>query len=586
MTMMQMLHLLAAVILVVGLVPPTSSSSPSDRRHALFISIPLPGHIAPLVSLAHSLQRRNWTTSFASTSQMADVVTSVSSASSSSSSLLSPSSFLSLGGCDAEFSQKESALLASASSDIWMWGSLEILRWVQSLHHCMYQAGVRTVAEMKVKPDIIIADYATWVAIDIAEHHHIPYVLNNCNELNMMPASILRPLPYLPLPGTDAPLLSLLYPSPWLFLQRLFFPLIPPLSGLLIDTLLQPRYNSQRALSLLPPAAIADKLSGHLIIVNTVMGLEYVRPLPPLIAALGPMMDLTMTQDDYRQRLTEQETQWLSERDDVLYVAFGTIAPLTERQLAILSTALSHLALNYSIIWKLSSVDSGRLLASTLSVLPSSLHISSWVSSQLSILSHPHLSLFLSHCGVNSLHESLFFAKPLLCFPVQGDQGDSAQRVQDARVGERIDIKTMTAQLVEDKVRSMLDDSRRAEYKREARRIQSLIRATNGLERATDLIEHVSEWGVDHLRGADERMPMWAKEELDVSIVRLALLWLAWKATKKCWRAMTNKGAHLSRRESSSKSSTDDTVEPHQLSRTSSSHPSNTATDQGLRRRR
>ena len=46
------------------------------------------------------------------------------------------------------------------------------------------------------------------------------------------------------------------------------------------------------------------------------------------------------------------------------------------------------------------------------------LRVSRWIPSQLALLQLPTLRLFVSHCGINSAHEALFFGVPLLCIPL------------------------------------------------------------------------------------------------------------------------------------------------------------------------
>jgi hypothetical protein len=60
------------------------------------------------------------------------------------------------------------------------------------------------------------------------------------------------------------------------------------------------------------------------------------------------------------------------------------------------------------------------------------------VPSQLALMQLPALRLFISHCGINSAHESLFFAKPLLCVPLFADQQDMAVRVVDSGAGRMV----------------------------------------------------------------------------------------------------------------------------------------------------
>ena len=54
----------------------------------------------------------------------------------------------------------------------------------------------------------------------------------------------------------------------------------------------------------------------------------------------------------------------------------------------------------------------------TISYLTSpSLLVTSWVTSQVDVLSHPGVTVFLSHCGHNSVFESHAVGAPVLCIP-------------------------------------------------------------------------------------------------------------------------------------------------------------------------
>ncbi|XP_053206587.1 NDP-glycosyltransferase YjiC-like [Panonychus citri] len=57
---------------------------------------------------------------------------------------------------------------------------------------------------------------------------------------------------------------------------------------------------------------------------------------------------------------------------------------------------------------------------------------------QIAIL--PHVDLFITHAGSNSLIEGLAAAKPLISIPVFGDQQDNAQRVVDLGLGAKINL--------------------------------------------------------------------------------------------------------------------------------------------------
>jgi len=67
------------------------------------------------------------------------------------------------------------------------------------------------------------------------------------------------------------------------------------------------------------------------------------------------------------------------------------------------------------------------------------MRILDWVSSPRAVLAHPNVRAFVSHCGINSVHESLAAGTPIVGIPMLADQRDMAARVADAGVGVWMD---------------------------------------------------------------------------------------------------------------------------------------------------
>lgn len=62
---------------------------------------------------------------------------------------------------------------------------------------------------------------------------------------------------------------------------------------------------------------------------------------------------------------------------------------------------------------------------------------------QLAVLSQS--DVFLSHCGMNSVSESLYLGVPLVLFPQQEEQGMVARRVQELGAGVPLPAPTPAA---------------------------------------------------------------------------------------------------------------------------------------------
>ena len=522
-----LLCLLLTLTLTTALPSPFADApvnSTTDRqRHALFLSVPLPGHLSPLLSLSAALHRRGWYTTLVTTVHMRQHVT-----------VEAPHlTFLQLHNCQAEYDALPAALNASAAAvPNWLLSSYHLYSWTVSLHHCMYGEAVEAVRRQGRRVDVAVLDFASPFAFDVARTLDLPYIVNNCNVLNFLPFSFLPPHPHLPL-GLSAVGLGELSLTSWRFwVQRLVYPLIAVTALAGERWVLERLLNEARALSGLEAVTVSEWVAGRLILVNAVMGLEYTRPLPPLIRMTGPLIDMRPNVDvDRSSRLSAAEVGWLEERQRAVYVAFGTIAPLTDVTLRVLYEALAELSVNYTVVWKVSSS-----LADLLPQPPPLLHMTGWVSSQPSLLCHPHLSLFISHCGTHSAHESLYCGVPILCLPIQGDQQENAQRLADAHAGAFLPPATMTPRQLVTQVHDMLKPG--SGYGRQAVRLGGLIRLAGGVEVAAGWVEWEAEYGVEGLVEAGEGWRLWVKQGWDVIAVWCIIVWLLATACRRVVRRL------------------------------------------------
>ncbi|KAI1700741.1 UDP-glucoronosyl and UDP-glucosyl transferase domain-containing protein [Ditylenchus destructor] len=91
---------------------------------------------------------------------------------------------------------------------------------------------------------------------------------------------------------------------------------------------------------------------------------------------------------------------------------------------------------DYDFIWiiKVNEKDIELLRSST------NLHVFDWVD-QRSILAHPKLVAFITHCGLNSVVEAVHSRVPLVGIPLFGDQIFNAAFMLHKEIGEYVDIK-------------------------------------------------------------------------------------------------------------------------------------------------
>ena len=95
-------------------------------------------------------------------------------------------------------------------------------------------------------------------------------------------------------------------------------------------------------------------------------------------------------------------------------------------------------------------------------------------------------ALCITHAGLNTVLESLAQGVPMVALPIGYEQPGVAARVEYHRVGECLEIATLTAEQLLDAIRKTLRDP---SYRERARYFQKVIGATHGLEVAADRIE-------------------------------------------------------------------------------------------------
>jgi MGT family glycosyltransferase len=94
--------------------------------------------------------------------------------------------------------------------------------------------------------------------------------------------------------------------------------------------------------------------------------------------------------------------------------------------------------------------------------------------------------VFITHCGMNSISESLYFGVPSVLFPLHSEQVMVANRVAELNAGKR--LKSSTASSIREIVLQVLNDT---SYKRNAEVISRSLQKAGGASAAADKIEKV-----------------------------------------------------------------------------------------------
>ncbi|CAL5228007.1 g11062 [Coccomyxa viridis] len=260
--------------------------------------------------------------------------------------------------------------------------------------------------------------------------------------------------------------------------------------------------------------------------------LEWVRPLPPNVKFVGPILPQPA------QALPDKLEAFLEEAGDqgVLYVAMGTVDILSLEQRKAMAAAF--VVLPVKVLWRLSQSEVPDEPATAELKHGNNTKVGCWMP-QNDVLGHPRVKAFLSHCGTNSMYEAAYHGVPIVGLPFSGDQPDNAAKVVAKGMGVGILQKDIATQAFEEALRKVVTEPR---YTAAARKVSQKLRARKRtpVEEAADWVEHVLETDIDpYLRTPEEELSFVVRHNLDV-IASVAILYLA--SCKLCEMVTTKIG--------------------------------------------
>ncbi|KAB5545735.1 hypothetical protein GE09DRAFT_1224689 [Coniochaeta sp. 2T2.1] len=346
-----------------------------------------------------------------------------------------------------------------------------------------------------VKPDMIVADFFVDAIRDIQHLTGIPIAM----VWPQMPYGLAK-VSYIPgVPGFQIDALSGEHASLFTRLRAELRPLraLPPIIHYLRSV-----RNMRRTAGVNYSLPTAQRTPDHLALVNSFWGLETPKDLPPMIAAVGPILA-----DEYPP-LDSQLEDFFNLHQRVVYLSFGTHIQLPASHIAHFLAALSVLLLENlidGVIWVASAallrhfpldliVHGGSGQISVRHALQNS--NPAWYftpfAPQRAVLAHPKTALFVTHGGGSSVNESLFHGTPMLCHPFFFDQPLNGLRIQEAGVGLTMDRDSFSTSEIVEKSRAILLDEDGGAVALNVRRMAHVARASSTKKYyAADLIEEV-----------------------------------------------------------------------------------------------
>lgn len=186
-------------------------------------------------------------------------------------------------------------------------------------------------------------------------------------------------------------------------------------------------------------------LKASAMIINTFHDLEHqvleaLTPKSPPIYNIGPLCLLSNTisksqTSSIRPNLWKEDRkclEWLNGRDEnsVVYVNYGSVTLISKEHLEEFAWGLANS--KHPFLWitrpDIAMGESAMLSEDFIQETKDRSLITSWCP-QEEVIAHPSVRVFLSHCGWNSILESISAGVPMLCWPFFAEQQTNCRYV-------------------------------------------------------------------------------------------------------------------------------------------------------------
>ncbi|KAK4481093.1 hypothetical protein RD792_011964 [Penstemon davidsonii] len=243
--------------------------------------------------------------------------------------------------------------------------------------------------------------------------------------------------------------------------------------------------------------SFANIKKADFIICNTIQNLETetisaIQKNQPFYS-IGPVFPPGFTTGSISSSLWAESdcTQWLNKKPNgsVLYVSFGSYAHISKDVIEEIANGLLLSEVNF--IWVLrpdivSSDETDFLPVGFENSIKGRGLIVSWCR-QIDVISHPAVGGFLTHCGWNSILESIKCGVPLICYPLLTDQFTNRKLVvDDLKIGINLcDKKSiLLREGVSEKIKYLINGEKSEDVREQVKKVRKMLEdamGTNGL---------------------------------------------------------------------------------------------------------
>ena len=181
---------------------------------------------------------------------------------------------------------------------------------------------------------------------------------------------------------------------------------------------------------------------------------------------------------------SKRQIPWAQLPHPILYVTLGTVSNRNRQFFIKCFRAFDNEKVSVIV-----SLGNG-LPVSAFSKVPSNFHLYSYVP-QVEVLSHA--DVFITHCGLNSVHQAVCAGVPMVAIPISNDQLTNGKRVAELGLGVLLNKRKLTPTILKNATVKALNDT---DIKQTVKKAQHQIRQSDAGERAvkeiTDYIQSIS----------------------------------------------------------------------------------------------
>mgnify|MGYP003365630178 CR=1 FL=1 len=176
-------------------------------------------------------------------------------------------------------------------------------------------------------------------------------------------------------------------------------------------------------------------------------------------------------------RQQESDITFDEMKGKIIYISLGTVSTNTLKFFKTCIEAFKDT--NVSVIMSIGK----QINIENLGTIPDNFYVYAFVP-QVAVLEHT--DLFITHCGMNSANEAMYYGVPVMGVPQRADQPIVANRMKELGLGEVIHKKHVTATNLKETATKTLNDST---YKINMDKMREEMLSSGGYVKAADAIE-------------------------------------------------------------------------------------------------